>query len=234
MRYTSNPALLASLAEAYVVGTLTRRARRRFERLCEVDAAARSALHAAEDRLVGLSMSLEPVQPSAATWAGIVAQTGAGARTTPRRKLVPASPAWRMAIAAGLAMLALGLSWLVLQQRLAPPTALATVTTETGAQLWALEVFGDRDRLSARVTGAVELQPGRSYELWALPEGGAPVSLGLLPEAGEVDRPLTEVQRIAMRSSPKVAVSLEPAGGSPTGAPTGPVLYVADLKVQPT
>ena len=39
---------------------------------------------------------------------------------------------------------------------------------------------------------------GRSYELWALPRGGAPVSLGLLPAAGSAERTLSERQRTAL------------------------------------
>ena len=36
---------------------------------------------------------------------------------------------------------------------------------------------------------------------------------------------LTEEQLQVLRRSRTLAVSLEPAGGSPTGQPTGPVLY---------
>jgi anti-sigma-K factor RskA len=43
-----------------------------------------------------------------------------------------------------------------------------------------------------------------------------------------MDRELTANQREALRVSAKVAVSLEPLGGSPTGGPTGPVLFVAE------
>jgi anti-sigma-K factor RskA len=40
---------------------------------------------------------------------------------------------------------------------------------------------------------------------------------------------LTASQRAALAGSKQIAVSLEPAGGSPIGAPTGPVLLVAPL-----
>ena len=50
------------------------------------------------------------------------------------------------------------------------------------------------------------------------------------PQHGELDRELTAAQQTALRTATKVAVSLEPAGGSTTGAPTGPVLYVAPLQ----
>ena len=74
-----------------------------------------------------------------------------------------------------------------------------------------------------------DLPPGKSHELWALPEGGTPVSLGLLPHTGDHHRVLNASQRTALAGSKQVAVNLEPEGGSPTGAPTGPVLLVAPL-----
>jgi anti-sigma-K factor RskA len=66
---------------------------------------------------------------------------------------------------------------------------------------------------------------GRSLELWALPRSKAPRSLGVVASAdkavlrlrGDADRALGDVTMLA--------VSLEPAGGSPSGLPTGPILY---------
>ncbi len=230
MKYADDPGLLAAVADEYVVGTLAGRARRRFERLCETQGVIRTAVWQAEDRWVPLSTTLAPVQPSPETWERIVARIGGTATEPARRRLLPVS-SWRLALAAAVAMLALGISWMLVQQ-VSRPTASASVAAEGGPELWALALYGDRDRLNARVTGAIKGEPGRSYELWALPEGGAPVSLGLLPVAGEVDRDLSPIQRAALQAATKVAVSLEPAGGSRTGAPTGPVLYVAELKAR--
>jgi anti-sigma-K factor RskA len=225
MNYES-PELLARLADEYVVGTLGVRARRRLERLASSSAAVRDAIRAAEDRLVGLSASLPPIEPAAGTWERLAAQVGhAGPSTAPRS---PPESQWRLALAAGVAIAALALAWWI-APRVTSPTATASVVAEGLGELWALSIYGDQDRLRAKVTGVVKREPGRSYELWALPEGGNPVSLGLLPEDGAFERELTDAQRAALRLAPKVAVSLEPTGGSPTGAPTGPVLYVADL-----
>jgi anti-sigma-K factor RskA len=55
-----------------------------------------------------------------------------------------------------------------------------------------------------------------------------PVSLGLLPKNGKRELQLTDAQRLALAGSGKIAVSLEPIGGSPSGSP-GPVLFVADV-----
>jgi anti-sigma-K factor RskA len=233
--------LLARLADEYVIGTLRGRARVRFERLLESNDSARAEVRRAEDQLLQLSLALAPVQPAPVTWIAIAnriggqapAQTRAPTQATqqdrPRRQR-PARTSWRVALAAAAAMFAIGIAWVVIE-RTAPPTAIANLATEGGSQVWTVATYVDRARLSVEVTGAVKLEPGRDYELWALPEGGAPVSLGLMPEGGKLQRELTAVQIEALRVSPKVAVSLEPDGGSRTGAPTGPVLFVADLQV---
>ena len=90
-------------------------------------------------------------------------------------------------------------------------------------------MIGDREELSVRVQNVYDLPTGKAHELWALPEGGAPVSLGLMPHMGDRRVVLTAAQRTALANSKQIAVSLEPEGGSPTGAPTGPVLLVAPL-----
>jgi anti-sigma-K factor RskA len=41
---------------------------------------------------------------------------------------------------------------------------------------------------------------------------------------------LTSMQVHALALSTQVAVSIEPLGGSPTGQPTGAVIYVATLR----
>ena len=75
-----------------------------------------------------------------------------------------------------------------------------------------------------------DLPAGKSHELWVLPEGGsARYRSACCRTAGEQHRVLTPAQRAALAGAKQIAVSLEPAGGSPTGAPTGPVLLVAPL-----
>jgi anti-sigma-K factor RskA len=221
-----HPELLARLADEYVVGTLVGAARRRFERVCRDDAAAMAAVRSAEDRLLPLSLTLTPVAPAAGTWDAINMKTGGP--TQPRR-VTRTSTRWGLALAAVVAMTAIGLGWFLWQR---PPATqeIARVTTLEGASLWAVAASADGTQLDVVASNAVQPQPGRSFELWALPDGGAPVSLGLLPAAGKVSRELTAAQQEALRAATNVAVSLEPQGGSRTGAPTGPVLYVVPLE----
>jgi anti-sigma-K factor RskA len=73
--------------------------------------------------------------------------------------------------------------------------------------------------LVVRPTASISVPTDKDLELWALPPGETrPQSLGVLPPAGG--------QRIApLAPNTQLLVSLEPKGGSPTGQPTGPVLY---------
>lgn len=68
---------------------------------------------------------------------------------------------------------------------------------------------------------------GRDWELWWLDEGRDPVSLGVLPREGDMSMTLPE--GIEPSAAAKIALSDEPAGGSPTGRATGPVIAVAQL-----
>ena len=97
--------------------------------------------------------------------------------------------------------------------------------------LWNVERSVNAYTLKIRALQNVQTNPQSAYELWALPgDGTSPVSLGLLPRSGSVDRRLTTAQRDALLRSKRIAVSLEPQGGSPTGSPTGPVLILADVQ----
>jgi anti-sigma-K factor RskA len=225
MRYIE-PELLDRLAREYVLGTLRGAARRRFEAVCRDNEAARRSVQEWEDRLLGLSLALEAVQPSMVVWNGIRRRVGLAARGTGVSS--PVSGGWRFAVAAMLALAVAGLSWMYVT-RTGDPAAIARLAPEGGPAIWNVETYPDRGRVRIVVAGEVPVQVGRSYELWALPEGGAPVSLGLMPTGRAEMRRLSDAQQSALGLSRQVAVSLEPAGGSPTGAPTGPVLYVAAL-----
>jgi anti-sigma-K factor RskA len=112
----------------------------------------------------------------------------------------------------------------VLQQQPIAPAFLLTVDTQ------------QRTVVVRRVSAGLE--NGRSYELWLIAgRATPPKSLGVVGSDEFTERPLpVNVDIDALRAA-TFAVSLEPAGGSPTGAPTGPVLFtgkaVDSLPAQP-
>lgn len=218
--------LLERLAAEYALGTLRGAARRRFERLCTRSPLARRALYRWEDDWSQLSLTLSPIQPSPRVWTTVSRQLFGERAARPRASRWRT---WQLAAAAGLVAVALIVGLIV--RELAPPPlqTLAVLGTDSAHPVWRLERPRGLTALTIEVVGAVPPAVGKSYELWALPRGGAPVSLGLLPGAGRAERTLSGPQRTALLAADKVAVSVEPLGGSPTGSPTGPIVIITPV-----
>lgn len=70
----------------------------------------------------------------------------------------------------------------------------------------------------------------RSLELWLIEGDGPPVSLGTLPQSGNGTITIAPVYRGRLAEGATMAVSIEPLGGSPTGAPTGPVVAAGTFR----
>jgi anti-sigma-K factor RskA len=223
-----NRDLLDRLAAEYVLGTLRGPARRRFERLSARSELAGGAVRRWEDRFTGIALGVQAVRPSNRVWSDVVRRIDEIEHAQGRRHGVRP---WQLALAASLVGIVVAFGWYRFGQDLRPETVAQFATTD-GRELWRVEASHDTTKLSVAAIGSVDLQPEHSYELWALPEGGTPVSLGLMPTTGSASEALTDAQRAALLKSRKLAISLEPSGGSPTGAPTGPVLHVVDWVAQ--
>ena len=220
-----NHEIVDRLASEYVLGTLRGPARRRFERWRASTPFVDQRCRFWEERLMRLAKDLTPAQPPAHVWPAIQRRLNL---TTPR----PALRRMRSFALAASVLLVVGVAGLLYWRGIQTvrPTAVATISAKSGEQVWQLEVFGNANRLVAHAAKLPARPAGSDFELWALPKGRAPVSLGVLPSEGATSRTLTAIQRQALASSSQVAVSIEPLGGSPTGQPTGDVIYVAPLR----
>lgn len=228
------------LAAEYVLGTLRGPARRRFDTLLPAHPALRAAVWRWQDALLPLAASVVPVQPSARVWAGIEARLFDERRAPNDERAEPALPArWRQRVlpwraATGLATaaaLALGVA-LTLPQPAAPPVVVVLAPADAAAAgalskaRFVASVSADGRGLVLQPIEALALDPQRTLELWAVPGRGAPRSLGVVAADGA-----TKVIRAELlRDTAAFAVSVEPAGGSPTGAPTGPIISVGRLE----
>jgi anti-sigma-K factor RskA len=104
----------------------------------------------------------------------------------------------------------------VLQKDAASPAFLVTVNIE--------------DRVMTVQPVAAKPEPGKSYELWIVQDSlGAPRSLGVIDDPNRMTRPTLAAYKADVIESATFAVSLEPEGGSPTGKPTGPVVFSGKL-----
>jgi anti-sigma-K factor RskA len=69
-----------------------------------------------------------------------------------------------------------------------------------------------------------------SHELWVIPAGGKPRSLGTMPPSARMHARLDVPVARELQQGATLAISVEPAGGSPTGNPTGPVVASGKLE----
>ncbi|WP_428416501.1 anti-sigma factor [Methylibium sp.] len=225
----SRPLLADRLAAEYVLGTLRGAARRRFEALLPAHPALAAAVAGWQARLLPLSAAVTPVPPSPGVWSRLERRLFAGAATPARwwQRL----GLWQGVSAfATVAALALGLV-LSQPQPVQPPIIVVIAPNPEAAGVlqagFAAGLTRDGRALVLQPIHPVVPGSGRAFELWAVPPQGAPRSLGLV--SGEQ---ATTVQRgLLLRDTAAFAVSLEPSGGSPTGAPTGPILSVGKLQI---
>ncbi|MBE8590573.1 anti-sigma factor [Pseudomonas sp. MAFF 301449] len=103
----------------------------------------------------------------------------------------------------------------------------ATLVTTT--QQPAAQIRAHKDYLEVEPIATTAPAPDQSLELWALPEGGQPVSLGLLPEDGQGIIGLNPRQQASISQPVELMVSAETKGGSVTKQPTGPTVYQGAL-----
>ena len=218
-------------AAEYVLGTLPQAERTAFARALATDANLQAAVANWQTRLAPLAETVPEVAPPAGTWLRIRAAlrpTGDDPRV---ESLTRGLRRWRLgalgasALAAGLA-LALGLG------RFLPPdpdTGQYVAVVNRGGELPALVVRVDTRRGVAQVRSvAADTPREKSLELWYIAGDGAPRSLGLV-EVGRASMAMPEIARGASLETAVLAVSVEPPGGSPSGAPTGPVVYSGKL-----
>jgi anti-sigma-K factor RskA len=99
----------------------------------------------------------------------------------------------------------------------------ASLMSEDRSMMLSASWQSDQRELTV-MPGNMPAEPGRSLELWIIPADGTPRSLGLIDPAGPGRMTVEENMAPYLAESATLAVSIEPEGGSPGPAPTGPVI----------
>ena len=216
--------LLDALAVDFILGAMKGAARKRFQRLMMANTQVRKTVWRWEQHLNPLAESLPATTPNNAVWQRIQQRLGWLAAPAAQVKTSKTTKYW-LALATAASLLLAVVMLRPMLQRVSPQDIAVIQTSD--AKAWWL-VSKSQQKLQVKATTAVTDDIQHDYELWMLPaDGQAPISLGLLPQQGErvLNWP-SQAEGIAIAA---LAVSLEPRGGSTTGAPTGPVLFTAEI-----
>ena len=247
MNLSSHPELLELLAASHALGTLRGGARRRFESIAREQAPVRAAALVWQSRLSSMTELQASVTPDPAVWTRIrnMIEAEQNDQAMQRQRAAPAVASvvvgpvgwlrslalWRGAAAAGaLATVLAVVVGINLRDELrnAPAVQYVAVLQDDKSAASMLVTFDPKSRqLVLQRVGSYQTAADHSLQLWALPPGAAPRSLGVLG-----DQPALKLTASAseMQAVPTLAITLEPRGGVPPGSgPTGPVLFKGAL-----
>ncbi len=222
-----DPRLENLLAGEYVLGLMRGAARRRCERLMMESPGLAAEVAAWEGRFAAWALKLRPVDPPAYLEWRLMGRIRK--ESQPRGERLR-NTFWRSWAVAATVVLAL----VIVTQKATPPAQVkpaefALMSDAKGNPLWLISVHPEANRVDMKVVTPNPVPDGKSYELWMIPDGGKPVPMGLMNETGLASETVTPELLARLSGAKALAISLEPKGGSPTGQPTGPVLWVAPL-----
>jgi len=233
MNFQHNERLRDKLSSAFVLGTLKGGARRRFESVLKNSAVLQREVAEWQDRLNPLAEFSAPAAPPARVWQHIERKLDLRRLSARTSQLAFWSGLrndlsfWR---GLGLFSTALATILFAILSGTAPQPAVSTTSyvamlaDDKGQAVIVVTGDAKQHKLIAKVVLHQALASNKSLELWAVPQNGAPRSLGLVNAEGSIDLPLPD--NATPQSIPLLAVSLEPKGGSPNrNGPSGPILF---------
>ncbi len=221
---------LDALCGEYLLGSLRGPARRRFERALVDEPAVKRRLQFWQARMLPTMSEKIAVRPAPASWKRLSNELGLHRYRPSLWARVGFWRAWAATASAALAVV------VVLNlpdpAGLEPPSLepIARLVAEADASGIQVLLSADGSTLQLAAERPMLSGPDRSYELWYLPpDGSAPVSVAVV---GDLDARFRLAEHLLGRlvTGASLAVSVEPAGGSPTGAPTGPVILVGAIQ----
>lgn len=221
----------------YVLGVLDADARAEIEREIASSETAAAAEAEWRRRLLPLADEVAPETPPDRLWEQIRAalelegQRAAGGLWQNLRL-------WHwLTLGAGslLAAACAALIFQVVHRPAAPPIPyMAATIIETNGQVgWTAAMDIGKARMIVVPAAPVPIQSGRTPELWLIPPHGRPIAVGLISTHLPVTLSLSASLVARLGPAARLAVSIEPPGGSPTGAPTGPVVAAGDIGAAP-
>lgn len=229
-------------AGEYVLGVLDADARRHVQARIEAEPAFAQRVDAWEQRFSAFLRGIEPVAAPAHVWPRIRTRLGWSPVAGARRGVWQSVNFWRAAtaLAAAAAVLAVFVGRtppaptpqpqpqpVVVQppqpgQEVAKPVTV--LAHDDGTPGWLASIDADNGTLLMVPVPVAADAGGRVHELWIIPEGEAPQSLGLVSNEKAHTVTVPDALRRALGVGSTLAITLEPEAGIPHAAPTGPIV----------
>lgn len=214
------------LAAEYALGLLTPGEAVAFEDVLSVDPEMREQYASWAESLATLTDEIAPVDPPKALEARITdALFGVPEKRSLLNRFGFLGPVLGGLVAAVIVLVVLGQTNFMRDDG---PTYVAEIVAEDSSLIVQAK-FNPEDRsLRMTRTAGVPIE-GRSQELWLIAGDAAPVSLGVWPQGQQVAVLEVSAEYATLMADGVLAISDEPQGGSPTGAPTGDILAVGPV-----
>jgi len=231
------------LAGEYVLGVLDAEARRSVQARIDRDPAFAAEVLLWDTYFEAWLVRVEPAHPDPRVWAGVRRRLGwASVEAANGPRLWDNTGFWRaatgLALAAALGAIAFALRRPQVEHATAPPVAqvptpapgesgarpVTVLASDDGRPAWIASVDATHERMRMMPVPRPADSQGRVHELWLIPKGQAPRSLG---QVSNVDAHTVEIpaaDRAELVAGATLAVTMEPAAGMPHAGPSGPVV----------
>ena len=223
----------------YVLGVLDADTRAEVAHEVLVSDEAATAVALWQRRLMPLTDTIGDVTPAPYVWARIhdALELESPTKVTPRKGLWNNLQLWHW-LGIGASAVAVALLVVVLLPRPTPTVVNAgymasTIQQDNGTTGWTATMDLQHARMVVVPATPVAFDQGRAPELWLIPAGGKPISVGMIARDKPTTLALDPALLAQLGPTAALAVSVEPIGGSPTGQPTGAVIAKGAIGAAP-
>lgn len=214
------------LAGEYVLGTLSPAQRDQLARQRQSDPLLDAAVTEWEEALLPLTDLVEPLAPAPRLWVRIERSLNLVQAQLPWWLRLWGNVAWWRGLSLGAVTATVAMAVVLITQSPAPEARfmVVLVAPQDKAPGWVVQVSDDR-RVNLIPLGSFEVPPDKALQFWTKADGWqGPVSLGLIQPGKKTQIDLTRLPQL--QSNQLFELTLEPATGSPTNKPTGPIQFI--------